>query len=307
MVTASHNPPADNGYKVYLGAGAQIVPPQDADIAARIAVVDPTAVPMAPADDAAIERLGRVRRRRLHRHRCAPSGCARRPRGIPIAYTPMHGVGGELVLRAFDAAGLPSPYAVTEQFDPDPTFPTVAFPNPEEPGAMDRVIALADRAGRPARPGQRPRRRPPRGGDPATGRLVAAPRRRRDRVAARRPPADPHDRRRSPRRDDARVVVAARHDGRRPRCPLRGDVHRVQVDGAGRARPPAAAAAVRLRAGARLPRDVAAARQGRHLGRRAVRRGRGASPPRRAPRCRDASTTSPLATAATSSPNGRCG
>jgi phosphomannomutase len=142
MVTASHNPPADNGYKVYLSAGAQIVPPQDADIAARIATVDPTTVPMAPADDAAIERLGRVvvdgyiDSMRAIRLRPAATG-------LPIAYTPMHGVGGELVLRAFDAAGLPSPYAVTEQFEPDPTFPTVAFPNPEEPGAMDRVIALA--------------------------------------------------------------------------------------------------------------------------------------------------------------------
>jgi len=142
MVTASHNPPADNGYKVYLGTGAQIVPPQDADIAARIAIVDPTAVPLAPANDRAIERLGRsvvdsyIASMRRVRVRTASTG-------IPVAYTALHGVGGGPVLRAFDAAGLPSPYAVPEQFDPDPTFPTVAFPNPEEPGAMDRVIALA--------------------------------------------------------------------------------------------------------------------------------------------------------------------
>jgi phosphomannomutase len=146
MVTASHNPPADNGYKVYLGAGSQIVPPQDADIAARIAVVDATAVPMAPADDPSIERLGRsvvdsyIASMRRVRVRTAATG-------VPVAYTPMHGVGGELVLRAFDAAGLPSPYAVAEQFEPDPAFPTVAFPNPEEPGAMDLVIALADDQG----------------------------------------------------------------------------------------------------------------------------------------------------------------
>ena len=142
MVTASHNPPADNGYKVYLGTGAQIVPPVDADIAAMIAAVDPTAVPMAPADDGAIERLGRsvvdsyIASMRRVRVRTAATG-------IRCAYTALHGVGGELVLRAFDAAGLPSPYAVVEQFDPDPAFPTVAFPNPEEPGAMDLVIALA--------------------------------------------------------------------------------------------------------------------------------------------------------------------
>jgi phosphomannomutase len=142
MVTASHNPPADNGYKVYLGTGAQIVPPQDADIAARIAVVEPTVVPMAAADDPAIERLGPavvdryVDSMRAIRLRMAATG-------VPTAYTPMHGVGGQLVLRAFDAAGLPAPFVVDEQFEPDPTFPTVAFPNPEEPGAMDRVIALA--------------------------------------------------------------------------------------------------------------------------------------------------------------------
>jgi phosphomannomutase len=142
MVTASHNPPADNGYKVYLGEGAQIVPPQDAEIAARIAAVDPAAVPMAPADDPLIDRLdasfvdGYVEMMRAVRMRPAATG-------VPVAYTPMHGVGGALVLRAFDAAGLPAPYVVTEQFDPDPAFPTVAFPNPEEPGAMDRVIALA--------------------------------------------------------------------------------------------------------------------------------------------------------------------
>ena len=143
MVTASHNPPADNGYKVYLGTGAQIVPPQDADIAAT----DRRRRSDGGADGA------RRRRRRSSgsadpsstatSHRCGASGCARRPPASACAYTPLHGVGGELVLRAFDAAGLPSPYAVVEQFDPDPTFPTVAFPNPEEPGAMDRVIALA--------------------------------------------------------------------------------------------------------------------------------------------------------------------
>ena len=97
---------------------------------------------MAPADDDAIERLGRsvvdsyIASMRRVRVRTAATG-------IRCAYTALHGVGGELVLRAFDAAGLPSPYAVVEQFDPDPTFPTVAFPNPEEPGAMDLVIALA--------------------------------------------------------------------------------------------------------------------------------------------------------------------
>jgi phosphomannomutase len=64
-----------------------------------------------------------------------------------VAYTPLHGVGGEIVLRAFEAAGLPEPYVVAEQAEPDPAFPTVAFPNPEEPGAMDLVVALAVETG----------------------------------------------------------------------------------------------------------------------------------------------------------------
>jgi phosphomannomutase len=142
MVTASHNPPADNGYKVYLGDGAQIVPPHDAGIAERIAAVDATTVPLAGADDRRIERLapsfveGYVEMMRTVRLRPAATG-------IPVAYTPMHGVGGAIVLRAFDVAGLPAPSVVAVQEAPDPTFPTVSFPNPEEPGAMDLVTLLA--------------------------------------------------------------------------------------------------------------------------------------------------------------------
>jgi phosphomannomutase len=142
MVTASHNPPADNGYKVYLGDGAQIVPPQDRAIADRIAAVDVAAVPLADVDDPLVGRLdesfvdGYVEMMRHVRMRPAASG-------VLVAYTPMHGVGGGTALRAFDIAGLPAPVVVAEQFRPDPRFPTVSFPNPEEPGAMDRVVALA--------------------------------------------------------------------------------------------------------------------------------------------------------------------
>jgi phosphomannomutase len=145
MVTASHNPPADNGYKVYLGDGAQIVPPHDARIAERIAAVDPTAVEMA-ADDALIERLGGSI---VDRYVASMRDVRLRPAttGVLVAYTPMHGVGGEIALRAFDAAALPAPVVVDEQFRPDPTFPTVSFPNPEEPGAMDLVVALAAEQG----------------------------------------------------------------------------------------------------------------------------------------------------------------
>ena len=146
MVTASHNPPADNGYKVYLGDGAQIVPPHDARIAARIAAVDPTEVQLADEDDPLVVRVDDsivdryVESTRTVRLRPAASG-------VVVAYTPMHGVGGQIVLRAFEAAGLPAPLVVDEQFRPDQRFPTVSFPNPEEPGAMDLVTALAQDQG----------------------------------------------------------------------------------------------------------------------------------------------------------------
>jgi phosphomannomutase len=146
MVTASHNPPADNGYKVYLADGAQIVPPHDTEIADRIAAVDPTNVPMSGQRGPLIVRLpqmfvdGYIDSMRAVRMRPAATG-------VSVAYTPLHGVGGEVALRAFEAAGLPEPYVVAEQAAPDPTFPTVSFPNPEEPGAMDLVIELAREVG----------------------------------------------------------------------------------------------------------------------------------------------------------------
>ncbi len=145
VVTASHNPPADNGYKVYLGDGAQIVPPHDVGISACIDDVDPTDVALAD-DDGLISTLGDEL---VDAYVAAAPGVRRRPdvAGVPVAYTAMHGVGGEVVMRAFDAAGLPAPAVVGEQFEPDGRFPTVSFPNPEEPGAMDLVIDLARRSG----------------------------------------------------------------------------------------------------------------------------------------------------------------
>jgi phosphomannomutase len=142
VVTASHNPPRDNGYKVYLGDGAQIVPPHDSAISAEIERIDATAVELAAEGDALIERLDHAV---VDRYVAAAPAVRRRPDavGVPVAYTPMHGVGGRIVLAAFGAAGFPAPFVVSSQFDPDPTFPTVSFPNPEEPGAMDLVIALA--------------------------------------------------------------------------------------------------------------------------------------------------------------------
>jgi phosphomannomutase len=142
MVTASHNPPADNGYKVYLGDGPQIVPPHDAGISAEIERVDAADVTLADEDDPLIEHLGPEV---LERYLESIPAVRRRPdvAGVPVAYTPMHGVGGDVVAAAFTRAGFDAPAIVAAQAAPDPDFPTVAFPNPEEPGAMDLVIALA--------------------------------------------------------------------------------------------------------------------------------------------------------------------
>jgi len=146
VVTASHNPPADNGYKVYLADGAQIVPPHDVGIAACIDQIDPTRVVLAPADDPLISAVGDGL---FERYLAAIPGVRRRPdvAGPIVAYTAMHGVGGATVSRAFAAAGLPAPIPVAAQYEPDGTFPTVSFPNPEEPGAMDLLIETASASG----------------------------------------------------------------------------------------------------------------------------------------------------------------
>ena len=146
MVTASHNPPADNGYKVYLGDGAQIVPPHDVAIAERIGRVDPTSVAVAePADPLIVKLDDSVTAAYL----AFTAGVRLRPEvpGIKVAYTPMHGVGGETACTAFELAGFGRPAVVAEQFGPDAGFPTVSFPNPEEPGAMDLLIELAREEG----------------------------------------------------------------------------------------------------------------------------------------------------------------
>lgn len=150
MVTASHNPPADNGYKVYLDSGAQIVPPDDESIARAIDAVDPTSVRLAPLDDPRISRLGDSVVEDYVQF--VPSVLLvdpSRSRGAPpkIAYTALHGVGGDIVRRVFTAAGFDPPTVVDVQQEPDGSFPTVSFPNPEEPGAMDDVVALARRIG----------------------------------------------------------------------------------------------------------------------------------------------------------------
>ncbi|MFI9236267.1 phospho-sugar mutase [Streptomyces sp. NPDC053079] len=140
-VTASHNPPRDNGYKVYLGDGSQIVPPADAEIAAEIAAV--ASLDDVPRPSAGWETLGEdaVVGAYLERTDAVLTGGS--PRDVDVVYTPMHGVGRDVLTAAFARAGFPAPTVVAEQAEPDPDFPTVAFPNPEEPGAMDLAFATA--------------------------------------------------------------------------------------------------------------------------------------------------------------------
>jgi phosphomannomutase len=144
MVTASHNPPQDNGYKVYLGDGSQIVPPADAEIAAEIARVEAVA-DVARADDgwqvlgddvldAYLDAAARV---------VADDA----PRDLDVVHTPLHGVGRDVLVAALQRAGFAAPYVVPSQGDPDPDFPTVAFPNPEEPGAIDAALDAARERG----------------------------------------------------------------------------------------------------------------------------------------------------------------
>lgn len=140
QITASHNPPGDNGYKVYLAGGAQIVPPADREIEELIAASAGAAdIPRQPVehDPRADEIVPRYLDRVGTRFATVPDASVR------IALTPMHGVGGAIVLDALARAGFTDVHVVDEQFAPDPDFPTVAFPNPEESGASDLLLALA--------------------------------------------------------------------------------------------------------------------------------------------------------------------
>ena len=144
MVTASHNPREDNGYKVYLGDGSQIVPPADALIAARIAAVG--SVADVPLVTDGWETLGPDV---LDAYLDAVSGLVRpdAPRAVRVVHTSLHGVGNDTVIEAFARAGFPPLYAVASQSQPDPEFPTVVFPNPEEAGAIDAALELAREVG----------------------------------------------------------------------------------------------------------------------------------------------------------------
>ncbi|MGL5859385.1 MAG: phospho-sugar mutase [Angustibacter sp.] len=166
MVTASHNPAPDNGYKVFLDDGGQLAAPWDAQIAARIA--DVAAVADVPRAEAGWQVLGDAV---LEAYLDAATGVvspwrggAEHPSSTPadgttpataqgpasalrVVHTPLHGVGGQVLGAAFRRAGFPTPHVVPEQAEPDPRFPTITFPNPEEPGALDGALAEAERIG----------------------------------------------------------------------------------------------------------------------------------------------------------------
>ncbi|NKR98900.1 phospho-sugar mutase [Rhodococcus hoagii] len=134
QITASHNPPADNGYKVYVHGGAPLAAPADREIEDAIANVERVGrAPVTPVDDALVTAY-------LERVASLPFGDRR---DIRIALTPLHGVGGEIAVAALHAAGFTDIHIVAGQFAPDPDFPTVTFPNPEERGATDELLALA--------------------------------------------------------------------------------------------------------------------------------------------------------------------
>jgi len=147
MVTASHNPPQDNGYKVYDASARQIVAPVDAAIVAGIEATPRACdVPYAASDDPDIVRVG-DELVQSYVEAASQVGLVPDARDVVAAYTAMHGVGAATVRRTFAAAGFAPVVEVVEQVEPDPDFPTVAFPNPEEPGALDLGLATARRAG----------------------------------------------------------------------------------------------------------------------------------------------------------------
>ncbi len=142
QITASHNPAGDNGYKVYFDGGVQIVSPTDRDIEAAMTTAPTTEdidrLPVLPANT---ELAQRYITRAAGVRRTAPNAPDTTP--VRVALTALHGVGGAIAVAVLRAAGIDDVHTVAAQFEPDPDFPTVAFPNPEEPGATDAVLALA--------------------------------------------------------------------------------------------------------------------------------------------------------------------
>ncbi len=134
QITASHNPPTDNGYKVYFDGGLQIVPPTDRDIESAMAAA-PATIDRAPVSPSSTEIV--------EQYIARAASVRRTTEDVRVALTPMHGVGGEVAVQVLREAGITDVHVVEEQFAPDPDFPTVDFPNPEEPGATDLLLSLA--------------------------------------------------------------------------------------------------------------------------------------------------------------------
>ena len=146
MITASHNPAPDNGYKVYAADGSQVIPPDDAAIA-EAAADPPASAIVVPADfDAAeIELIDEEELVADYREAAFAFLDKAGPRQLAIVYTPMHGVGGSIVPGLLEKAGFGPVSLVAAQAEPDPAFPTLSFPNPEEPGALDLAFLDAVR------------------------------------------------------------------------------------------------------------------------------------------------------------------
>ncbi|ORX05501.1 phospho-sugar mutase [Mycolicibacillus trivialis] len=140
QITASHNPATDNGYKVYFDGGIQIVPPADAQIEAAMATAP-------PADEIARSAAAVASPELIERYLARAASVRRATGAVRVALTALHGVGGAVVLEALRRAGVDDVHVVDAQFAPDPDFPTVAFPNPEEPGAADALLELAAAVG----------------------------------------------------------------------------------------------------------------------------------------------------------------
>lgn len=136
QITASHNPPSDNGYKVYLDGGLPLNSPDDREIESMIAVAPPAdQIPRTPVRPTG----GALVRDYLDRAAAVRRGLG----SVRVALTPLHGVGGAIAVGALRRAGFTDVHTVASQFEPDPEFPTIRFPNPEEPGATDALLRLA--------------------------------------------------------------------------------------------------------------------------------------------------------------------
>jgi phosphomannomutase len=143
MITASHNPPLDNGYKLYASDGAQIIPPHDQTVERYAAAASP---PSLAGRDSALHGFVAPEVLASYRDHFVARFAVQGGSDLKVTYTPLHGVGGVPMTELFAAAGFRSVVKVSEQFAPDGTFPTLAFPNPEEPGALDLAMACADEA-----------------------------------------------------------------------------------------------------------------------------------------------------------------